>query len=228
MVSWIRDLQNRAVEGFAPCGRCPAYEAGRANHATPGFGNPDGDLLVLTAAPLDPFDRETYESWQAYNDTHTDPSLSTGRGGPDLEALLDPIEGCGIDDLWIGHTVKCPPGDDESRALEFESCQHYLKTEIQAVDPQLLLGLGGTACLRALDILGINRSHVPVSKECGRLYQTDPPLLVSTHWQYGWLDRDPHDEWGTDWQHHQPAFDADYDSYREIIQDAIVTHFHEK
>lgn len=221
---WIRELHHNTTNGTGHCAECPAYHDGRSPMATPGIGNLRGDLMVLTTDPRHPFDWAAVDDWAEYNAEHTTPTMTNGGGSARLAELVDPIDDLTVDDIWLGNTLKCPPAADSShlsRDAEFACCNHYLTAEIQAVDPQLIVGLGADACLRTLAVLGVKRSHVPVSEECGRIFDTTPPLIVSPHWRYGWLDRPTRDRWGADWRVNQPGLEPQYDSYRAAVQDAI-------
>lgn len=224
-VAWIRELRAATKSGAAPCGECPAYEADRAQRPLPGFGNPDGALLVVTPDPLEPLSWDELADWRAYNTAHHPPTNTDARIGMELEVLLELIDGVTPGDVWVSSTIKCPPAqaaDHAEREAEFDCCRSHLAAELDAVAPDVVLGVGAAACHRVLAVLGVVRSHVPVVEECGRVFETKPPLVVAPHWQYGWLTRPLPDTWGAGWQETQPELHPRYDCCRHAVQDALT------
>ena len=64
-------------------------------------------------------------------------------------------------DVWICNVLKCrPPGNRDPQPNEIESCQGYLRQQVELIEPRLICTLGNfsTKLLRA-DSTGISRLH---------------------------------------------------------------------
>ena len=73
-----------------------------------------------------------------------------GRSGRLLDDLLAEA---GLDraDMAVVNTVKCrPPGNRKPRRAEAATCRHWLDSQVQAVDPAVVVTLGGSALAWAL------------------------------------------------------------------------------
>ena len=128
----------------------------------------------------------------------------------------------------MADSVKCPPPtgeDDQKRSEEFAHCRDYLVREIEEVDPEIVVALGNRPATRTLDVLNGPAVDMGTASHAGRRFATDPPLLISTSWPYGWLfERSPDQYWGGDWVELQPELrDATWDSYLEIVQTSLDT-----
>lgn len=221
---WIEKLRNNALNGDGPCANCPAFEDGRSCRVNPGLFDPDGDVTFVTIEPSHRFDWADYESWDEYNRVISRKFVEEWPGGPILEELLEPIQGVDMDSVWMADAIKCPPEDgidDQTRNEEFAHCETYLSDEIEQVDPDVIVGLGNNACLRTLSVLGVDRNRVSTAKECGRVYDTNPPLVISPHWSYGWLSRGTSNSWGGDWIATHTHLSESYPRNMEAVQASI-------
>jgi uracil-DNA glycosylase len=129
-----------------------------------------------------------------------------------------------MESVWMADAIKCPPEggiDDQRRDEEFTRCETYLCKEIQQVDPDVIVGLGKKACLRTLSALGIDRTRISTAKECGRIYDTNPPLIISPHWSYGWLSRGTSKSWGGEWVATHAHLSDSYPRNMEAVQASI-------
>jgi len=65
-----------------------------------------------------------------------------GRSGQLLDQLLGEI-GLERSDVYIANVVKCrPPGNRDPRPDEIDACKHYLREQIQIIDPTVVITLG--------------------------------------------------------------------------------------
>lgn len=65
-----------------------------------------------------------------------------GPSGKLLDQLLGEI-GLERSDVYIANVVKCrPPGNRDPRPDEIDACKHYLREQIQIIDPTVVITLG--------------------------------------------------------------------------------------
>lgn len=224
VVEWIERLRDNALEGRGACRGCPAFEDGRSRRMNPGLFDPSGEVMFVTIEPSHRFDWEDYADWDAYNEDITRKFLEDWTGGPILESLLSPIPDLDMDSIWMADAIKCPPEDgvdDQVRDEEFDHCRTYLQEEIEQVAPDVVVALGKHASLRTLSVLGVDRDHVSTARECGRVVEADPPVVISPHWSYGWLDRATSDSWGRGWRSTHDHLDNSYPSNAAAVRASI-------
>lgn len=181
--------------------------------------------MFVTIEPSHQFDWGHYDGWGHYNRTISQKFLEEWTGGPILEELLEPINGLDMNAAWMTDAIKCPPEggiDDQARDEEFDHCRTYLRDEVERVDPSVIIGLGNNACKRTLSALGVERKTISTARECGRTYDTEPPAIISPHWSYGWLNREPSKSWGDDWRathnHLEGSYSRNMDAVRASIR----------
>ena len=124
-----RDLAVVAAEA-AICTRCGLAE-GRTQVVF-GVGHPRSDLMFIGEAP----GRD--------EDLQGEPFV--GRSGQLLDRLM--LEELGQDrtGFYIANTVKCrPPGNRDPQADEIAACRPWLETQIELIDPRVLVTLGNFA-----------------------------------------------------------------------------------
>jgi DNA polymerase len=69
-----------------------------------------------------------------------------GRAGKILDDLLCFI-GLSRDQVYIANILKCrPPGNRNPKSSEIDACTGYLDTQIECIDPKVLVPLGNFAC----------------------------------------------------------------------------------
>ncbi len=180
--------------------------------------------MFVTIEPSHRFDWDEYDGWDEYNRDISKKFLEEWTGGPVLKELLEPIDGLNMDSVWMADAIKCPPEggiDDQTRNTEFAHCQTYLQEEIDQVNPDVIVALGKNACLRTLSALGVDRSRISTAKECGRVFDTDPPVVTSPHWSYGWLSRGTSGSWGEEWLQTHPHLEESYPRNMNAVQASI-------
>jgi uracil-DNA glycosylase family 4 len=126
------------------CVACPLHQT--RTTVVFGSGNADADLMFIGEAP------------GANEDKLGLPFV--GQAGKLLDKLLTEI---GLDraDVFIVNTVKCrPPNNRDPHPHEIESCNGYLRRQVELIEPSVICTLGNfaTKLLRA-DTTGISRLH---------------------------------------------------------------------
>jgi uracil-DNA glycosylase family 4 len=139
-----RELLKTVYEEARGCVACPLHQT--RTTVVFGSGNADADLMFIGEAP------------GANEDKLGLPFV--GQAGKLLDKLLTEI---GLDraDVFIANTVKCrPPNNRDPHPHEIESCNGYLRRQVELIEPTVICTLGNfaTKLLRA-DTTGISRLH---------------------------------------------------------------------
>jgi DNA polymerase len=126
------------------CTRCPLHQT--RTSVVFGAGNADADLMFIGEAP------------GAHEDRMGLPFV--GQAGKLLDKLLGEI-GLERGQVWICNVLKCrPPDNRDPHPKEIESCQDYLRQQVDLIEPVVICTLGNfsTKLLRG-DTSGISRLH---------------------------------------------------------------------
>jgi DNA polymerase len=139
-----RELLKAVYEEARGCVACPLHQT--RTTVVFGSGNADAGLMFIGEAP------------GANEDKLGLPFV--GQAGKLLDKLLTEI---GLDrgDVFIANTVKCrPPSNRDPHPHEIESCNGYLRRQVQLIEPSVICTLGNfaTKLLRG-DTTGISRIH---------------------------------------------------------------------
>ncbi len=152
-------LQALAAE-VAVCSLCKLH-AGRTQTVF-GVGSPDADLVFIGEAP----GRD--------EDLQGEPFV--GRAGRLLTEILEAI-GFRRDEVYICNILKCrPPQNRDPEREEVESCEPYLKRQLQILAPKVICCLGRVA---AQTLLG-TRATLTAMRESVHFYE-GIPVLVTYH-----------------------------------------------
>lgn len=141
------------------CKRCPLHE-GRLNIVF-GEGNPRARVMFVGEGP------------GADEDRQGEPFV--GRAG---QLLTKMIRAMGFDrsEVYIANIVKCrPPANRDPEPLEISTCLPFLKSQIAAVKPRVLVALGRIA---TCSLLGTTE---PLSALRGRFHDLDGTPLMPTY-----------------------------------------------
>jgi uracil-DNA glycosylase len=96
-----------------------------------GVGADDADLMFVGEAP------------GRNEDLQGEPFV--GAAGRLLDSLLDEA-GIGRDRVYIANVLKCrPPGNRDPRPDEIDSCKGFLASQLELVDPRVVVTLGNFA-----------------------------------------------------------------------------------
>jgi DNA polymerase len=158
----MEHMDGLCVEG---CERCPDLVASRSR-IVDGTGPADADLLFVGEAP------------GANEDEEGEPFV--GRSGDVLDdALRD--AGLARADVRITNCVRCrPPDNRDPRQAELDNCRGYLETEIDRVDPEVIVTLGKVPSQHLLE------RDVAVTNEAGDVFDhaiagAPRRIMVSVH-----------------------------------------------
>lgn len=144
------------------CTLCP-LAAGR-NTVVFGAGHPTADLMFVGEGPG--------------HDEDLQGAPFVGRSGKLLDRLLGEEMGLTRDRVYITNTVKCrPPGNRDPLPVEVATCRAYLESQIDLIEPRVIVTLGNFAARLLLD------TAAGVSKLRGRSYPyggRDNVMIVPT------------------------------------------------
>jgi uracil-DNA glycosylase family 4 len=152
----LAEVRDEAIS----CTKCP-LAAGRTQVVF-GVGNPEADLMFVGEGP----GRD--------EDLAGEPFV--GRSGKLLDKLM--IQEIGIDrsSCYIANVVKCrPPNNRDPLPLEIEACRPWLESQLEIIDPTVVVTLGNFATKLLLD------STIGISKLRGRSYPYRRGHLVPTY-----------------------------------------------
>ncbi|MFZ0090333.1 MAG: uracil-DNA glycosylase [Solirubrobacteraceae bacterium] len=139
-----RERLKVVYEQASRCTRCPLHQT--RTTVVFGSGNANADLMFIGEAP------------GANEDKQGLPFV--GQAGRLLEKLLGEI---GLDrgQVFVCNTVKCrPPGNRDPHPHEIESCNEYLRHQVELIEPSVICTLGNFATkLLREDTTGISRLH---------------------------------------------------------------------
>jgi DNA polymerase len=139
-----RELLKAVYDEAKDCVRCPLHQT--RTTVVFGSGNADAGLMFIGEAP------------GANEDRMGLPFV--GQAGKLLDKLLGEI-GLTRGDVFVANVLKCrPPGNRDPAPREIESCQDYLRRQVDLIEPTVICTLGNfsTKLLRE-DTTGISRLH---------------------------------------------------------------------
>jgi len=145
-------------QGLGECQRCKLGQ-GRTRLVF-GVGNPRAELMFVGEGPGEDEDRQG------------EPFV--GRAG---QLLTKMIEAMGFEraDVYIANVVKCrPPGNRNPEPDEIEACEPFLRAQIAAVGPKVIVALGKFAAQTLL------RETSPISRLRGRWFAYEGVKLMPT------------------------------------------------
>jgi uracil-DNA glycosylase len=150
------------------CQRC-RLASGRKNLVF-GVGNPQAQLVFVGEAP------------GADEDMQGEPFV--GKAGQLLTKMIEAM-GYGREDVYICNVIKCrPPGNRNPEPDEVAQCEPFLKQQLGAIRPRMIVALGKFAAQCLL------RDDTPITRLRGRFRTYEGiPLMPTFHPAY--LLRDP-------------------------------------
>jgi DNA polymerase len=147
-------------EELGDCQRCKL--AGKRTNIVYGVGNPDAPLVFVGEAP------------GADEDRTGEPFV--GAAGQLLTKMIEAM-GLAREDVYICNILKCrPPGNRNPEPDEIEQCEPFLKKQLAAIRPRMIVALGKFAAQCLL------RSDAPISRLRGswKAYE-GIPLMPTYH-----------------------------------------------
>ena len=140
------------------CMRCKLH--GGRTRLVFGVGNPSARLLFVGEGP------------GADEDLQGEPFV--GRAGQLLTKMIEAM-GFARSEVYIANVVKCrPPGNRDPEPDEIEACEPFLKAQIAAIRPQVIVALGRFAVQTLL------RDATPISRQRGRWREYEGVKLMPT------------------------------------------------
>lgn len=154
------------------CRRC-RLAAGRT-HLVFGVGNPRARLVFVGEGPGEEEDRRG------------EPFV--GRAGQLLTDIITKGMGLRRDDVYICNVVKCrPPGNRNPEPDEVESCEPFLRRQLELIRPEVVVALGKFAAQTLL------RDRTPITRLRGRWFDYHGIRLMPT-FHPAYLLRNPADK----------------------------------
>jgi DNA polymerase len=149
----------RAVrEDLGDCTRCKL--AGGRTKLVFGVGDPAADLMFVGEGP------------GADEDLQGEPFV--GRAGQLLTKMIEAM-GYRREQVYIANVVKCrPPGNRNPEPDEIEACEPFLRRQIAAIGPRVIVALGKFAAQTLL------RDTTPITKLRGRWMAYEGVKLMPT------------------------------------------------
>ena len=148
-----------AIRGdLGECTRCKLH--GGRTRLVFGVGNPQAELVFVGEGP------------GADEDLQGEPFV--GRAGQLLTRMIEAM-GFARSDVYIANVVKCrPPGNRDPEPDEIEACEPFLKAQIAAIRPRVVVALGRFAVQTLL------RDATPISRQRGRWREYEGVKLMPT------------------------------------------------
>jgi len=140
------------------CTRCKL--AGGRRHLVFGVGNPKAELVFVGEGPGED------------EDLRGEPFV--GRAGQLLTRMIEAM-GYARGDVYIANVVKCrPPGNRNPEPDEIEACERFLRAQLVALRPRVIVALGKFAAQTLL------RQATPISRLRGRWASYEGVKLMPT------------------------------------------------
>ncbi|MGE5815008.1 MAG: uracil-DNA glycosylase [Acidobacteriota bacterium] len=154
------DLLVEVRNDIGDCTRCKLHKLGRTQIVF-GVGNPNADLMFVGEAPGQDEDIQGFPF--------------VGRAGQLLTKIIEAID-LNREDVYIANVLKCrPPNNRNPEPDEVATCQPFLKRQIEAVRPKVIVALGSFAAKTLL------QTEESISRLRGRVYKYGDAQLVATY-----------------------------------------------
>jgi DNA polymerase len=140
------------------CRRCKL--AGGRTNLVFGVGNPSAELMFVGEGP------------GGDEDLQGEPFV--GRAGQLLTKMIEAM-GFRRSEVYIANVVKCrPPGNRDPEPDEIDACEPFLRRQIAAIHPKVVVALGRFAVQTLL------RDPTPISRQRGRWREYEGVRLMPT------------------------------------------------
>ena len=172
-VPWVVALDSEMVEGVSKpietasdkleaiadvvseCRKCPLAES--RTQTVPGEGSPTAEIMFVGEGP----GRDEDLSGRPF----------VGRAGKFLDELIESLP-MRREDVYIANVVKCrPPGNRDPEREEVEQCSGYLREQIEAIDPLVIVPLGRHA-------LGWFNPSLRITASNGKIFRHEDRVLM--------------------------------------------------
>ena len=144
------------------CVKCPLHLS--REERRPGEGPPDASIMIVGEAP----GRNEDEQGRPF----------VGAAGRNLDDLLSEV-GVSRGSVFITNTVKCrPPANRRPARNELDTCHPYLRRQIEAIAPKVIVLLGDAAVKEFFPQSSLGQAHgKPVKRELPAVLPHLPPGL---------------------------------------------------
>lgn len=123
------DALNEIANSVRSCTRCVLHKT--RTKTVPGQGCPTAELMFIGEAPG--------------HDEDLQGLAFVGAAGQLLTKIIEAM-GLTRDEVFIANILKCrPPGNETPLPEQMEACMPFLRAQIAAVGPKVIVTLGGTA-----------------------------------------------------------------------------------
>lgn len=142
------------------CQRCQL--AGKRHTIVFGEGSPDADVMFIGEAPG--------------HDEDVEGRPFVGAAGQLLTKMIKAM-GLERDEVYIANIIKCrPPGNRDPGPDEIDACEPFLRRQIDAIGPRMIIALGNAAAKTLL------RTDTGISQLRGRFHTYHGiPLMPTFH-----------------------------------------------
>jgi uracil-DNA glycosylase len=148
----------RIREELGECSRCKL--AGGRKKLVFGVGRPDAQVAFVGEGP------------GADEDAQGEPFV--GKAGQLLTRMIEAM-GLRREEVYIANVVKCrPPNNRDPEPDEIAACEPFLKAQIAAISPKIIVALGRFAVQTLL------RDPTPISRQRGRWREYERVKLMPT------------------------------------------------
>ena len=137
------------------CRKCPLAET--RTKTVPGEGSPTAEVMFVGEGP----GRDEDLSGRPF----------VGRAGKFLDELIESLP-MRREDVYIANVVKCrPPGNRDPERNEVDHCSGYLREQIEAIDPLVIVPLGRHA-------LGWFNPNLRITASNGKILRHEDRVLM--------------------------------------------------
>jgi uracil-DNA glycosylase len=154
VVVQVETQLGQIARGFAGCTACAL--ARTRHHTVPGDGAPNADIMFIGEAP------------GYHEDQQGKPFV-----GPAGQLLNELLASAGLkrQDVFIANVVKCrPPNNRDPQPDEIAACDHFLQSQIAAIQPKVVVTLGRFSMAKFFPGESISRIHGQARQKDGVLY----------------------------------------------------------
>lgn len=147
-----------ALSGIDACRKCTLGET-RTN-VVPGAGNPRAKVMFIGEAP------------GKNEDLQGEPFV--GAAGKLLNQMLERI-GLAREEIYIANILKCrPPGNRDPQPAEIEACTPWLREQVKAIHPTVLVTMGNFSTKFIL------QTKTGITRLRGTIHVTGPFRVIPT------------------------------------------------
>lgn len=154
----IHKSLSEALAGVESCRKCTLGDT-RTN-VVPGAGNPRAKVMFIGEAP------------GKNEDLQGEPFV--GAAGKLLNQMLERI-GLAREDIYIANILKCrPPGNRDPKPEEIEVCTPWLREQVKAIHPTVLVTMGNFSTKFIL------QTNTGITRLRGKIHVTGPFRVIPT------------------------------------------------